>query len=194
SRTRLAAQALIQLTGPELSLAHFGRPISEGGVRASVAKGKLRRVLLINVARNVLRFHIRWRTCQIDLARRPSGAQRVVIKRFLSDAARPTNNQFAAGVGFTKQRPTERRTGLSSRKPCRQHCRRMLKGPRRRERTPAEKNKHDRLSRVEDGFEQFLLAPRQAEIRSRGCLPAHIRSLAESENHEIRPLGRRDCR
>src|SRR6266853_5492081 len=47
SRTRLAAQALIQLPGPELSLADFSRPISEGGIRASVAEGKLRRVLLI---------------------------------------------------------------------------------------------------------------------------------------------------
>src|ERR1700674_3414259 len=107
----------------------------------------------------------------MDLARGPSGAQRVVIKRFLSDAARPTNNQFAAGIGFTKQRPTERRSGLSSRKPCRQHRRHILKCPWHRERTPAEENEYDRLSGADDGFGQFLLAPRQTEIRTRRCLP-----------------------
>src|SRR5207245_8046107 len=129
-------------------------------------------VLLIDVTRHILRRHIRWRTRQIDLARRPSSAQGVVVKRFLSDAARPTNNQFAAGIGVTKQRPSQRRTGLSSRKPCRQHCRHMLKGPWRCKRTPAEENKYDRLSCIDDGLKQFLLAPGQTEIRTRSCLPA----------------------
>src|SRR6266852_352041 len=193
-RTRLAAQALIQLPGDERSLADLSRSISKGGVRASVAEGKLRSVLLVDVARHIFRFHKCRRTRQIDLSGWPSSAQGVVIKRFLSNAAWPTYNQFAAGIGFTKQRPSQRRSGLRSRKPCRQHCRHMLKSPWRRERTPAEENKYDRLSGVDDGLEQFLLAPRQPKIRSRGCLPAHIRSLAERENHEIYALGRRDRR
>src|SRR4029077_2978408 len=135
--------------------------ISESGVRASIAEGKLGGVLHIDVARYILRFHVGWRTRQIDFARRPSSAQGIVIKRLLSDAAGPTYNQFAAGIGFAKECPSERRACLGSRKPCCQHCRHMLKGPRHRERTSAEENKYDRLSGVDDGLEQFLLAPGQ---------------------------------
>ncbi len=70
----------------------------------------------------------------------------------------------------------------------------MLKSPWHRQRTPAEKNEHDWLSGVDNSFKQFLLPPRQTKIRTRGCLPAHIRRLTERHNHQIRPLGRRNRR
>ena len=70
----------------------------------------------------------------------------------------------------------------------------MLKSPWQGERTAAEDNQYDRLAGIYDGFEQFLLAARQAEIRTRGRLPAHFRRLTECQNHQIRTLGSGDRR
>ena len=70
----------------------------------------------------------------------------------------------------------------------------MLKGPWQRQRTAAEEYQYDRLAGVDDGFEQFLLAARQAEIRARSCLPAHVRRLTKCQDHQVCALGRGDCR
>src|SRR5271157_3225396 len=144
-RARVAVQIVIQVRCAELGLADLSRSKSETGVRLSVAEGKLRGILLIDVARNILGVGIMRRVGEIRAVCRTPGTQCVVVKRLLTDAARPTYYQLTAGIGFTEQRPSERRTGFGSGKPGCQNRGYVVKSPRQCERTAAEENEHNRL-------------------------------------------------
>src|SRR5581483_11884564 len=87
----------------------------ECAVGESEAEGIERRILLVDVARVIFFEAVGGRMREVDATGGTSGAQRIVIERFLTHAAREAGRETSAGIGFAEQRSDECGTGFNAR-------------------------------------------------------------------------------
>ena len=154
-------EALIQCRRLQSLRADRRASVREARIRAAITKGKLRRVLFIDVPRQISARHVARRPCEVHIAGRASGVEMVVIKRLLPHAARPTDHQFPARIHLAEKRAHQCRPARNTRQPGRNHRRHMFKRPGKSQRPPAEKNQNHRLAGPNNSFQQFLLPARQ---------------------------------
>src|SRR5208282_623987 len=188
-RALRVTKTVVQRSRAQLSRARLRRSVAEARIGKSVAKRKLRTILLVDIARNIFVRGDRRRLREVRVSRWTSRIQRVVVQRFLTDAARPSHGKLTVWIRFSIEYTHQCRTGLDARKPRGENCRHMFERPGKRERSSAEQHQDDRFSSSNYRFQEIFLLARQPEISSRSSFTSHGRSVfAQRKYHRIRVL------
>src|SRR5277367_3076517 len=183
-------KAAVQCFRAQLRGARLGRTVTEARVGQSVPKRKLWAVLLVDIARYIFDRAFPRRLVEVRIACRTARIERVVVKRLLSNGARPGHRKFSAWIRFSEECPHQGGAGLHSRKPRGQDSWNMFKRPGKSERASAEQNKNDRFSSGNNRLQELLLHAWQSEMRTRSSFSRHLRSIfAQRKNHGVRVLS-----
>src|SRR5438128_8684967 len=113
-----------------LLYAGLRRSVAERCIRQTESKRKLRRILLVDVARKKFLFARLRRVGEIGF--RPSSVQCVVIKRLLAHRTRPAERQMPCRSSIAEQNIRQCVARLHSWVPRSDHCGNTFEGPRKR--------------------------------------------------------------